>query len=526
MKLLDELKAVVQQAGKAGSPTPRPMMGLTLPVEVLAEARRELFAGLKQRAETTGGSIRRLHRRWSAPGFFEAFVRAAWAEFVLGIAEDELDAQLLLQSCVHRALEGEVDPDEVEANGLEGLKRLEVARIAALALKRATTTRGPSGATQIASELGLVRERSGRITRAGEIFLDLAGAEAVAWLVHLSVRRSTGPEDSWRIHRDIARLLLDEPERIWAEYDWAHVVPGEPVSPTRDLILLLDALKLLRFQDERLSPDEDAWGWILLPLGKRVLTGVLADPPLPMHLLARAVISDDVSALNQPDQPAGPTAVKVTADYSRMVAHEIRNAIVPIRSALERLARPGQLDPTERAQLAARAHRGLERLEGFAAEVARVAEQEPGLDRVSVALLLEEAIIATAHETNGHVRVQRRLLDAQIFADRQRLVLAFVNLIRNAAQVGPTLSTLDITMSLQADRVLVSFEDNGPGVPPESVERIFQRGVSLRGGSGLGLAFVVEVVQDDLGGRVEYAPPDGGGAGFQLSLPLAGGGVS
>jgi signal transduction histidine kinase len=71
--------------------------------------------------------------------------------------------------------------------------------------------------------------------------------------------------------------------------------------------------------------------------------------------------------------------------------------------------------------------------------------------------------------------------------------------------------------------VEVAVEDRGPGVPPEMRETIFDPFYSGTGGSGLGLA-VVRRICDEQGWQVRAADTPGGGATFVVSLPAAGAG--
>ena len=70
--------------------------------------------------------------------------------------------------------------------------------------------------------------------------------------------------------------------------------------------------------------------------------------------------------------------------------------------------------------------------------------------------------------------------------------------------------------------MVVALEDDGPGVPPEHRERIFEQGFTLRqGGSGQGLALVREVIEVEMKGQVHCTSGDLGGAKFVLVLPTS-----
>jgi signal transduction histidine kinase len=101
-----------------------------------------------------------------------------------------------------------------------------------------------------------------------------------------------------------------------------------------------------------------------------------------------------------------------------------------------------------------------------------------------------------------------------------------VNLISNAVSHTPTGTTVEARVYRAGNAVRLIVEDNGPGVPPELSDRIFERFVrgdgdsSTKGGSGLGLA-IVKAVADSHGGSVELETPPAGGARFVVTLPAA-----
>lgn len=498
MYLLDALRAELLGNGEPAK------VGVTAPADVVASARQRLFQLLQaQPASTT----RRLHPIWTADGALERFVNVAWREGLRGVAQDEVAARRLVLVCLVRSVDDDA-PQE-----LSPLERLEVTRITGQAERARSSVDRGHHPRRVAVELGLLRDRTGRVTRAGEVFLDLSGIDAVSWLLHLSLLRSTGLEDPWRLCRDHARMLSTNPVVSLPNEGW---IPDVPV-PADELIDLLAELGVLGHARPKNNID-----WHISTLGHQALTEVLADPPTPMHHLARAVLLDDTRGVLGELPTSEPSAVTATVDYSRMVAHELRNALLPMRGALRALRSRPLLDPEERSTFTQRLQAGIDRLERFADEVSRVSQHGASTARLAVAQVVEEAIAVTAHEANGHLRVRRTHTDAHVQADRTQLVLALSNLIRNAAQVGPSLTELEIVTEVQGDRVVITFTDNGPGVPAEHTSQIFEHGFSLRGGSGIGLAIVREVIEGGLRGRVQYQRGPLGGACFQLSIPRGG----
>lgn len=113
---------------------------------------------------------------------------------------------------------------------------------------------------------------------------------------------------------------------------------------------------------------------------------------------------------------------------------------------------------------------------------------------------------------------------ATVFADAYYLHQALDNLVRNAreameAQPGAHLS---ISLEREGGEAAVRIRDNGPGITPERLERVFEPFVSTKGkGMGLGLAICREIVEAHAG-RLEVETAVGEGTTFTLWLPLHG----
>ena len=111
--------------------------------------------------------------------------------------------------------------------------------------------------------------------------------------------------------------------------------------------------------------------------------------------------------------------------------------------------------------------------------------------------------------------------------DDTRLRQVLGNLVRNAIVHTPQNTAIEITVSTQDSVGRISVADHGPGLVAEDVNRIFEpfyRADPSRsrdsGGSGLGLSIVRAVVTAH-GGQVQVRETDGGGATFEVELPLA-----
>lgn len=228
--------------------------------------------------------------------------------------------------------------------------------------------------------------------------------------------------------------------------------------------------------------------------------------------------------------------LEALAELSASLAHEIKNPLASVRSAVEQLTQP-QIEPDDREVLSGLVVRESGRLSRLLSEFidfarARVTTPEP-ID--FLALVREAMTLVRAHpDAEGRTLVLEptTLPKVLVRGSADLLHRAVLNLVLNAVQwAGPggeVRLTLDVARSdilspvLGAlDLVRLRVTDSGPGVDPEHVEQIFNPFFTLRpGGTGLGLALVQRAA--DVHGGVVFV--DGGcpparGAVFTLCLP-------
>jgi two-component system sensor histidine kinase BaeS len=116
--------------------------------------------------------------------------------------------------------------------------------------------------------------------------------------------------------------------------------------------------------------------------------------------------------------------------------------------------------------------------------------------------------------------------DSMIAGDRDRLVQMFSNIIENGIKYMSKPGQLTIRQKILHNRLMLSFEDSGPGVPEESLPRLFDRFYRLdpsrsrkKGGSGLGLS-ICKNITETLGGRISARNTTRGGLAIDIDLPL------
>lgn len=113
----------------------------------------------------------------------------------------------------------------------------------------------------------------------------------------------------------------------------------------------------------------------------------------------------------------------------------------------------------------------------------------------------------------------------EVLADRGCLLRILENLISNALKFSPSGSGVSLTISSEETMAVFVIEDEGPGIQPGEINRLFQRYARLssrptagESSTGLGLSIVKELV-DAMGGNITFQPAPSGGAAFHLKLP-------
>lgn len=194
-----------------------------------------------------------------------------------------------------------------------------------------------------------------------------------------------------------------------------------------------------------------------------------------------------------------------------VLGHELRN---PLASAMTgvMLARDMVDAGDPRGEVLDGVLRDLDRMthliDGWL-RLARTGAAAPGTVAV-------DELLATVARRHG-ADVVGSCADAVVQGDRALLERALDNLLENARHAGAR--HLRLAAQCLADEVSVHVEDDGEGVPPEQLERLFQPGRSGRGGHGLGLYAVATTVTAHRG-RVRCVPLSRG-TRFTITLPLA-----
>jgi CheY-like chemotaxis protein len=223
-------------------------------------------------------------------------------------------------------------------------------------------------------------------------------------------------------------------------------------------------------------------------------------------------------------------------EFLAMLAHELRNPLAPMRSALEafRLLLPPDPQLGQLRDIVDRQVGQLTRLVDDLLDVTRITIGKVRLRREPMDLV---AAIERAVETvQPLIAARRHRLDVErppgpawVQGDQVRLTQVVANLLGNAAKYTPEGGRIALRVTVDASEATVEVEDNRIGIAPEMLERVFdlfeqdERALDRsEGGLGIGLTLVKKLVELH-GGRVAAASTGRGrGARFTVSLPVLG----
>jgi two-component system OmpR family sensor kinase len=212
-------------------------------------------------------------------------------------------------------------------------------------------------------------------------------------------------------------------------------------------------------------------------------------------------------------------------------SHELRTPLTSIRGYAEMLRRGAAESPADSEQARRRIELETIRMTGLVDDMLILARLDAGRPMKQDPVDLQA--IATDAVADARVVAPRREINLAspgpviITGDDTRLRQVVGNLLRNAIVHTPAQTPIDIAVTTEDGFARMSVADHGPGLRAEELDRIFEpfyRADPSRsrdsGGAGLGLSIVSAVVTAH-GGRVKVSETSGGGATFEVHLPLA-----
>ena len=218
-------------------------------------------------------------------------------------------------------------------------------------------------------------------------------------------------------------------------------------------------------------------------------------------------------------------------EFFSSVSHDLRTPVAAIKAAI------GVVLANEPTQMPPALHRLLGNIDLAADELAVLIEDLLEIARLQSGRVelwhsqveLKDVVARAVRSLEPLVQARRQHVsviepDQPVIAqlDAERVARVLRNLLSNAQKYGREGGNIVIRLEQSSDEVCIAVSDDGPGIPPEEQERIFERfyrvGRSTTTGSGLGLAIARGLVELH-GGRLSVESAVGKGSTFRISLP-------
>jgi signal transduction histidine kinase len=244
------------------------------------------------------------------------------------------------------------------------------------------------------------------------------------------------------------------------------------------------------------------------------------------HPLCLAVTVRDVTRIKEYE--------KLKSDMISLMSHELRTPITSINGFAELLMNDETI-PAESREFLSIINSESQRLSRMINTFLTVTQLEAAdkQEVLKIPLRLDDVVKETLASLQPVAKKKRIRLVEQpsqrlppVAADRSLITQVVTNLVGNAIKYSPERTTVTVSTALEADTVRLCVEDRGYGIPPEAVDRVWEKFYRVaRDGqekdeesTGLGLSFVREVVEQH-GGTVTLESEVGRGSKFSFTLP-------
>jgi signal transduction histidine kinase len=231
------------------------------------------------------------------------------------------------------------------------------------------------------------------------------------------------------------------------------------------------------------------------------------------------------------DATAEHAITQLREEVTSIIAHDLRNPIATISISLHQALHDRGRRRFVRVPSSAfeRISRSAKRLDGMVGELLDAARVDQGLrierDTVDIRALVAELVDDLRPSLRGHdVRLDVPEHAVTACVDRLRITQVFTNLLDNASKFSPPQAPIRAELRPSDGGVEVSVADQGEGIAPEDVHRLFDRFFQTRkarsraGGLGLGL-YISKGIVDAHGGRLSVESAPGAGSTFHVWLP-------
>jgi two-component system phosphate regulon sensor histidine kinase PhoR len=242
-------------------------------------------------------------------------------------------------------------------------------------------------------------------------------------------------------------------------------------------------------------------------------------------LLGQIVVFSDITSIKK--------LMRMRTEFVANVSHELKTPLTAILGYVETLLEGAIDDKKNRVQFLGKISDQAQRLNALITDVLELSKIESGtyvssLESVDASEVAGQALelLKAKAEAKEIVFDQQIPTSCMVTAHREGLFHVFENLIDNAVKYSPRKTVIRLASNTREDgRMELSVEDQGPGIPKEVQNRVFERFFRVdvsrsreAGGTGLGLA-IVKHLMDKMRGEVALTSEEGKGSVFTLILP-------
>lgn len=222
------------------------------------------------------------------------------------------------------------------------------------------------------------------------------------------------------------------------------------------------------------------------------------------------------------------------AEFVSSVAHEFKTPMASIKAFLELLVDGDVSEPDEQKAMFEKIDYQVDRLNRLVSNLLNLARIETGAVKMTREDCDLNDVIQRSAEVVRPLAEERQLqfvtdlsqLYLPVHVERDLLGQAIINLLSNAVKYTPQNGRITLRSHMEELEAVISVEDTGYGIPPESLPKIFERFYRVpehqhsAKGTGLGLAFVKSITQDLHNGRIDVESTVGVGSKFSIRIPL------
>jgi len=217
------------------------------------------------------------------------------------------------------------------------------------------------------------------------------------------------------------------------------------------------------------------------------------------------------------------------------ISHELKTPIFAAQGFVHTLLDGAVKDKSVRMKFLKKAAKSLDGLDRLVQDLLTISQMEKGeikmnFEDFDLKMLIDEVFEQMEGKSEKRATTLHYAPNlpetVYVHADYQRIYQVMTNLVSNAIKYTPDNSEVEVDIELQKEVVVVFVKDNGPGIPPEHLRRVFERFYRVeksrskdKGGTGLGLAIVKHIIEAH-GYSVSVTSAMNKGSVFSFKLPL------